>query len=321
MTRLVPEARGFAGAGRVRAAVLALAIAGGAAAPAGAAQMPTAAVRHLFDLRGTATLPMSLPTDVAVAADGRIYVVDSGNHRVLAFDADGAYSTEFGGRGTAPGRLEYPVGLSVGPEGRVYVADKGNGRIQVFDRQGTFVAGFPVESGGVAVAPVDVAPSRDGTLLYVTGNDNHRVMAFTPSGREVASWGGDGINEGQFRHPASVTVAGDGRIYVVDVLNTRVQVFDGNARLAATVGGWGVLPGQFFRPKGVALDDAQRVYVSDSYMNVIEVFDRDARFLYVVGRDGAPRRFSAPAGIAVGRGRLFVAEMLDNKVSVFALAP
>ncbi len=39
------------------------------------------------------------PTGIAVAADGTVFVADTGNHRIEAFDADGTFLWTFGRAG------------------------------------------------------------------------------------------------------------------------------------------------------------------------------------------------------------------------------
>lgn len=286
--------------------------------PAGA-ETPTAPARHLLDLTGAAAGGLVLPSDVAVGPGGRIYVVDGGNQRVVAFDRQGQYLFSIGHPGAGAGQFQDPVGVGVAANGKVYVADTGNHRIQIFGADGRFEHTFPVLSGGRSVRPIDVAVSPDGDTVYVTGNN--KVMAFTAHGRALREWGGTGVDAGRLRYPATLTVASNGSVYVVDGLNARVQVFDKDGKLIIQVGEWGVLPGQFFRPKGVALDKRGRIYVSDGYLDLIEVFDSETHFLYVLGGKDKPQRFTSPGGIAIdGEGRLYVAEMLKNKISVYALS-
>ncbi len=282
-----------------------------------AAAIPLAEVRPLVTLSDG----LLLPSDVAVGRDGRIYVVDSGHHRIAVFERSGKRVQTFAGPGNGPGQLRDPVGIGLAPSGEVYVADKGNRRIQVFSADGAPRRSWPVKAGGENVAPVDVALDAGGKTVYVTGNSNHRVMAFTPEGKLLHQWGGEGMNRGQFRYPATVAVGADGRVYVVDVLNTRVQVRDPGGAFYS-VGEWGVLPGQLFRPKGVALDKRGRVYVSDSYLDVVQVFNSAYEFMYVLGSGGKPQSLTAAAGITVDAdNRLYVAEMLKHRVSVFELPP
>ncbi|WP_051871061.1 hypothetical protein [Chloroflexus sp. MS-G] len=77
------------------------------------------------------------PHHLAVDSQGRLYVVDTGNHRVQVFDnfANGnAYLTTIGGRwGTEPGRFSNILGIAIGPDDSVYTSEiHNNHRIQKF---------------------------------------------------------------------------------------------------------------------------------------------------------------------------------------------
>ncbi len=269
------------------------------AAPA--TELPMQRLQVFGDLR--------LPTDVAVR-DGRIAVVDGGHHRVVVFDADGHARASVGRPGKGPGEFEAPVGIGIDPSGRLLVADRGNRRIQIYSSEGRFIRQFAVPE-----RPIDVAASRDGRELYVTANRKHRLLVYRPDGRMLRGWGRNGADHGEFRYPATVAVLPNRRLAVVDVFNTRVQIFDPNGAFAFQAGRWGVRPGQLFRPKGVAVDERGRLYVSDSYLNVVQVFTAEGEFLYVL-RD--PRHdLVTPAGLAIDGDRLYVAEVMADRVSVF----
>ena len=59
-------------------------------------------------------------------------MVDTNNHRIQQFAADGAFLTAFGSRGGGAGEFEFPEGVALDGQGNVYVADTGNDRIQKF---------------------------------------------------------------------------------------------------------------------------------------------------------------------------------------------
>src|SRR5579862_4911841 len=83
---------------------------------------------------------LNQPNDVAVAANGDIYVSDGyGNDRVIVFDKHGRYVRAWGKLGTGPGEFSQPHSLVLDSHGRVYVADRNNVRIQVFDSQGKYL--------------------------------------------------------------------------------------------------------------------------------------------------------------------------------------
>ena len=75
------------------------------------------------------------PRGIATDAEGRVYVADTGNKRIVVFDADGNAITEFGSTGFDPGQFDEPVGVTVDRNGTVYVVDTWNQRIQTFRPQ------------------------------------------------------------------------------------------------------------------------------------------------------------------------------------------
>jgi len=61
---------------------------------------------------------------IAVAGDGTIFVLDNGNHRVVAFDQSGNALREFGREGQGPGEFQNPLGFGVAGN-RVLISDIG----------------------------------------------------------------------------------------------------------------------------------------------------------------------------------------------------
>lgn len=54
---------------------------------------------------------------IATDAAGNIYVLDSGNHRVLVFDPQGRHLRSMGSKGSGPGEFEWASGFAVEPDG------------------------------------------------------------------------------------------------------------------------------------------------------------------------------------------------------------
>ena len=258
-----------------------------------------------------------MPTDVAIGSNGRVYVVDSGRHRVKIFDASGNPLGSLGSEGEDEGQLSGPVGIDIDRKGVIYIADKNNKRLQVFKADGSFQRSLPVEEAGTAAEPVDAAVSAKGKTLYVTTNDTHKVLGFTTRGKFQSAWGEKGPEPGQFHYPATIAVDAADNVYVVDVLNARVRVFDKDGASALIFGKYGANPGSFVRPKGVAVDGGGRIYVSDSYLGVVQVFGSDGSFIGALGVEGEAVRFQAPVGLAVQGSRLYVTDMLAGKVLAF----
>lgn len=84
-----------------------------------------------------------IPTDVAVAPNGDIYIADGyGEPYIHQYTKEGDYIRSWGGPGHEPGQLLRPHGISVDlrrSEPELYVADRGNFRIQVFTLDGEHV--------------------------------------------------------------------------------------------------------------------------------------------------------------------------------------
>ena len=282
--------------------------------------IPLGKAEHLFDLDKGPDGPLLLPSDIAIAKDNRISVVDGGHHRVLAYGPEGDYLFTIGKRGRAKGEFMGPLGIGVDNAGLVYVADKDNHRVQVFDRDGAYKFDLGIRGKNAKPgSPIDVAVSSKTGLIFVTENTQHRILVFDTDGTLLGGWGKEGVQRKQFRYPGTLIVR-DGNVYIVDILNTVVKIFDERGQYQYKVGEWGVLPGQFYRPKGVAVDSHGWIYVTDSYMDVVEVFNSKYEFTHVLASGDQKHKFFAPAGIAVdSRDRLYVAEMLGNKVSVFKL--
>ncbi len=97
--------------------------------------------RQRFQLgpRGSGPGQFNIPLAAAVAADGTLYVVDSGNFRVQAFDSRGRFKFQFGGLGTAFGLFSRPRSIALDPDGNVYVADGGFNNVQIFSPTGALL--------------------------------------------------------------------------------------------------------------------------------------------------------------------------------------
>jgi DNA-binding beta-propeller fold protein YncE len=99
---------------------------------------------------GTGPSTFNLPTDVAFAANGDVYVSDGyGSARVVKYSRGGKYLLQWGKRGKGPGEFGLPHNLVTDAQGRVYVTDRDNQRIQVFDANGTFLTQW-TGTGGIS---------------------------------------------------------------------------------------------------------------------------------------------------------------------------
>ena len=171
------------------------------------------------------------PRGIAVDSQGRVFVADTGNKRILVYDADGNFISQIGNEGVAVGQFEEPVGLAVDAQGYVYVADTWNQRIQVFlpNQDGvTFSPYLQWNIAGWYGESLDNKPFLaldNHGHLFATDPEAFRVIEFTTNGEFVCTWGDYGVNTGSFGMAASVSVDFNGHVWVSDSVNNRLMRF------------------------------------------------------------------------------------------------
>ncbi len=146
----------------------------------GANVFPTCGEAHDFNASHTL---LNEPADIAVDPEvgpisnkpGDVYIADGyGNHRVVVFDRDGNFVTQFGSScgmnspscpagtfGATGGG--HPHCVVLGNDGLVYACDRPNSRIQAFDKRGNWVRTIPIEPSPDATAANQAAILKAGT--------------------------------------------------------------------------------------------------------------------------------------------------------------
>jgi len=82
-------------------------------------------------------------SDIAFDANLNIYVLDSGNLRLLKFDRGGNFIWKTGRKGQGPGEFQYPHRVAITPDGNIAVLDERI--IQYFNDQGMFLKSWRIE--------------------------------------------------------------------------------------------------------------------------------------------------------------------------------
>jgi len=174
--------------------------------------------------------PFHYPTNLALAANGDMYVTDGyGNARVHHFAPDGTLKDSWGEPGNGKGQFHVPHGIAISPDGIVYVADRENSRVVLYGLNGEYLAEFH----GVA------RPSQ----VYVDARGDIYVAEL---GYRAGMWPGTTA-------PSADTTGG------------RVSVFDEDWKLQARWGGGDdpCAPGDFFAPHDICLDSHGDLYVAE----------------------------------------------------------
>jgi DNA-binding beta-propeller fold protein YncE len=154
------------------------------------------------------------PHDAAPAPDGKVWIADSGNNRLVVSDADLSNPRPVGRSGAGPGEFANPGSLVVGSSGRVYVADIDNKRVQVLDAEGNPKAQWKFAGWG---------PNGDGYLdldsdetLLASDTNGNAIVQLDKNGREAHRWTTDDAGE-KFSCPRGIALDRRNRIlYVVN---------------------------------------------------------------------------------------------------------
>ncbi|MEF3302609.1 stalk domain-containing protein [Paenibacillus sp. GYB003] len=156
------------------------------------------------------------PQDVAVAADGTVYVADTLNHSIRKIAPDGTVSTlnapskravevapgqyvpagDYADGPLSAAKFNEPTGLAIDAKGNLYVSDSGNQLIRYID----------LAANTVSTAAGSTAVKYGKSELYVTGDF------------------ADGTAAGaKFNFPRGLAVTKDGGLLIADSLNHSIR--------------------------------------------------------------------------------------------------
>jgi thiol-disulfide isomerase/thioredoxin len=295
------------------------------------------------------TGPLAFPGKVRGAPDGRIFVSDSGHHRVLVLDANGRVLDTIGSglKGVRAGTFEDaafddPEGLALDGD-HLYIADaRGHVivRADLHARTVMRVAG----TGELGVRPLDDARpalseglrspwalALDGRRLLFTVAGSHQIGVLDLDAGTVARFAGNGreaIVDGDhdnasFAQPSGLTNH-DGTLYVADSESSGVRAVSLKTGETKTVIGTGLFDfgdrdgpvgtALLQHPLGVAWTSAGLV-VADTYNNKVKRFLPD-----LSGLDSVPlvvngKRPFEPGGLGVASdGALLVADTNNHRL-------
>ncbi len=172
----------------------------------------------------------------------------------------------------------------------------------------------------------------NGNTTWITADGKGQVVVlvrtapyfrvFTRDGRFVKSFGDDGL----FQSAHSVTIDGQGFLWVTDSAAHAVHKFSPDGRLLMTLGKKGVAgdnttPDLFNQPNHVAIAPNGDIYVSDGYVNARVVqFSGAGQFVRIIGgaKGSQPGQLQRPHGVALdSRGRILINDSDNQRVSIF----
>ncbi len=215
------------------------------------------------------------PSGMAVAANGTIYVADTGNNLVRAISPSGTTTTVAGdghlgsngvGGPAVDAEVGNPLAVALGSQGQLYITDAYG--VQLVSPNGvlsTVIASGPgvlAIHGGPADAffPSAIAVSSSGDL-YVADSSPKLLVEFTPTGHVVNSWP-------IYVTPAGLASAPDGSILVADYGFAVDRIVNGQFTTLVTfqLNSLAGLTGAF-RPSGIAVGTTGQIYTATDGVN------------------------------------------------------
>lgn len=85
--------------------------------------------------------------DIAVAANGTMYVLDRSVPAVRVYDAKGKFVKNIGRRGSGPGEYGFATAIAIASNGNLLLYDQGNARINVYSPSGDVITSWPTRGG------------------------------------------------------------------------------------------------------------------------------------------------------------------------------
>ncbi len=159
--------------------------------------------------------PFNLPTDLAVASTGELFVSDGyGNARVHKFSPEGELLLSWGEWGDGPGQFALSHCVRIDKADRVWVCDRTNDRIQIFDTDGNYLT----EWTGL-LKPDTIYFDLREDVVYVA-ELTHQVSIYSLDGELLSQWGGARPSEkpGEFLAcPHGIWADSRGDLYVGQV--------------------------------------------------------------------------------------------------------
>lgn len=280
-----------------------------------------------------------LPIDVTIGPDGRVYVVDFNNHRVLAID-DASIAHVVAGTGLVgdgpPGpavesRLLHPSSVAFDAEGRMLIAGWHNYKIKrvdpstglLEDLAGTGESGYDGDGGPAGEAafdlPASIVVTEDGALIVDQGNQVIRRLRGDGTVERVA---GRCLVDECGSGDAAMPCAGSDRSYCSDEARCEsscVPAFGGDGGLALDAR-FGFSGGESATPSGrIALAPDGSIVVADTLVHRVRRIDPSGTITTIagtgergVGGDGGAAtsaRLDAPSDVAVGTdGSIYIAD-------------
>jgi tripartite motif-containing protein 71 len=261
---------------------------------------------------------LNSPSDLILDQSGNLYILDSGNNRLVKLAPGGAFLKEVGGFGGGTNQFRQPAALAFDGGINLLVADSENRRLVKYDRNLNYAGSIDTyldmsqteRSFGLVGG---VVFTRQGDVL-LSDLEEDRILKLDSFYNMSGEFGGFGYGFGQLRNPGGIAIDSGDNVYVADSGNGRIAVFNPFGKFIRSIGG-----DELVTPGGVEIDEEGAVWVADVGQGEVLVFGRGGALLHRFGGEGISEvRFSYPVSLRLlSGGRLCVLEGREGELKIF----
>lgn len=211
-------------------------------------------------------LELDQPVGLRIAADGRLWIADSGQGRIVVAEPDGELVEVLELPPPEGHAHADPTDVAVLREGAfVWVVENDQHRVVGFDRAtGTWsIVGAQGQALGQFEYPFQIAVTSRGALV-VSDVVNARLQVFSATGAPQRNIGAFGVELGQLYRPGGVAVDRDDNLWVADSVVGVVQVFRADGGLLDVLRDEKGAPLRFDGPLGLVFDAQDHLFVVES---------------------------------------------------------
>lgn len=247
------------------------------------------------------------PHAVAVGANGRIFVADTGNKRVQILGADGEFITAIEG---GEQKFADPFDVVVTSSGELIVLDSEDGWLFRFDQDGK-----PL--GRMAGPSAQLFHPRGFSIdaqnnFYVADTGGARIVKLSSDGQRLQVFGAKGTGKGQFSQPSAAVMDDLGVLFATDVLNKRIEAFGVDGKFLFD---FPIPLADPYNGPHIAVAPDQTLLVTAPEPHKLQRYGRDGKLLGEWGGPGQQLgQFRQPTGIRMYDNTLWIADTLNHRV-------
>jgi DNA-binding beta-propeller fold protein YncE len=264
------------------------------------------------------SLPLAQPQALAIDPEGQVFVVDTGNHRVLKFDHAGNFVSAIGGFGWSREQFDRPLDITAKTGLDVFIADYNNERIERYDTKLNYISSFYSDAAVSATLqfgfPGGVDISRHGEL-FICDREHDRILKLNIRGEPDLSFGDFNTGEGQLQLPAKIEISLNDFVYVSDQTANEIVVFDYYGNYLSRFG-----KEVLNQPNGLTWSADGKLYIADSGNHRVVVFNKEQQLIFSWGERGEKiGAFNQPLDVAVFKNQIYVLDSGNRRIQVFEL--